>query len=255
MNDFFDLSVFSHPEFGNFRIVIYPGREPLFVGRDVAAALGYRNSYEALARHVDPADRVSRQITTIGQRRRVTLVNESGVYSLALSSRLEGAMRFRHWVTSVVLPQVSRTGGYIPLDTAPGPEGEAVTAERAMEILSSTLRMKEELIEAQRPLVRFAEAVTSAEGSILIRDLAKLITQNGVPVGQARLFGWLRRHGYLFRRERRPIQKWVERGLFDTTVGLVATADGVRESLTTKVTPRGQRYFIEGFLGGRFQLP
>ena len=185
----------------------------------------------------------------------MTLINESGLYSLALSSRLEGAMRFRHWVTSVVLPQVSRTGGYIPLDTAPGPEGEAVTAERAMEILSSTLRMKEELIEAQRPLVRFAKAVTSAEGSILIRDLAKLITQNGVPVGQTRLFGWLRRHGYLFRRERRPIQKWVERGLFDTTVCLVATADGPRESLTTKVTPRGQRYFIEGFLGGRFQLP
>ena len=73
--------------------------------------------------------------------------------------------------------------------------------------------------------------------------------------GQTRLFGWLRRHGYLFRRERRPIQKWVERGLFDTTVRLVATADGPRESLTTKVTPRGQRYFIEGFLGGRFQLP
>ena len=163
-------------------------------------------------------------------------------------------MRFRHWVTGVVLPQIGRTEGYIPLDTEPGPRGEAVTAERAMEILSRTLRLREEQIEAQRPLVRFAEAVTSAEGSILIRDLAKLITQNGVPVGQARLFGWLRRHGYLFRRERRPIQKWVERGLFDTTVGLVATADGVRESLTTKVTPRGQRYFIEGFLGGRLQL-
>ena len=115
MNSIFDVSVFSHPEFGDFRIVIYPGREPLFVGRDVATALGYRNSCSALARHVDPADRVSQQITALGQRRRVTLVNESGLYSLALSSRLEGAMRFRHWVTSVVLPQVSRTGGYIPV--------------------------------------------------------------------------------------------------------------------------------------------
>ena len=185
----------------------------------------------------------------------MTQINESGLNSLALSSRLEGAMRFRHWVPSVVLPQVRRTGGYIPLDTAPGPEGEAVTAERAMELLRRTLRLREEQIAAQRPLVRFAEAVTSAEGSLLLRDLAKLIPQHGVPVGQARLFGWLRRHGYLFRRERRPIQKWVERGLFDTTVGLVAPADGVREGLTTKVTPRGQRYFIEGFLGGRFRLP
>lgn len=252
MNDFFDVSVFRHPEFGNFRIVIYPGREPLFVGRDVATALGYRNSCSALARHVAPADRVSQQITALGQRRHMTLINESGLYSLALSSRLEGAMRFRHWVTSVVLPQISRTGGYIPLEEE---ADEAALAERTVEILSRTLRLREEQIEAQRPLVSFAEAVTSSEGSILIRDLAKLITQNGVPVGQTRLFGWLRRHGYLFRRERRPIQKWVERGLFDTTVGLVTTAEGVRESLTTKVTGRGQRYFIEGFLGGRFQLP
>ena len=117
-----------------------------------------------------------------------------------------------------------------------------------------TLAEREELIEEQRPKVQFAEALTSSPGSILIRDLAKLLTQQGFPIGQTRLFAWMRRHGYLFQREARPIQKWVEQGLFDTSVTLIQTHHGTEERCTTKVTGKGQEYFVAGFLSGRFAV-
>jgi anti-repressor protein len=100
----------------------------------------------------------------------------------------------------------------------------------------------------QKPKVRFAEAVTGSDGSILIGELAKLITQNGYEIGRTRLFDWLRMNGYLFKNSTEPIQKWVEKGLFETKVSLIHTHHGEHEVLTTKVTGKGQRYFIDVFL-------
>ena len=124
---------------------------------------------------------------------------------------------------------------------------------KALNIMKRTIEQKDELIESQNPKVLFADAVTACDDSILIRDLAKLITQNGINIGQNRLFCWLRLNGYLFKRETRPIQKWVEQGLFETSVSLIETHHGTMERCTTKVTGKGQQYFVNGFVTGRFK--
>ena len=124
---------------------------------------------------------------------------------------------------------------------------------KALNIMKRTIEQKDELIESQKPKVLFADAVTACDDSILIRDLAKLITQNGINIGQNRLFYWLRLNGYLFKRETRPIQKWVEQGLFKTNISLIETHHGTMERCTTKVTGKGQHYFVNGFVTGRFK--
>ena len=150
-----------------------------------------------------------------------------------------------------VLPQIRRTGGYIPVSAE---DDEKTILAKAVNIMMRTIEEKEAIIESQKPMVRFAEAVTACDGSILIRELAKLLTQNGVEIGQTRLFAWLREHGYLFKRNTSPIQEWVEKGIFETHVTLIGTNRGNMERITTYVTGKGQRYFVDGFLTGRFSI-
>ena len=247
-----EVQIFNHPEFGEIRTMMMTDGQVGFVGKDVAEVLGYSNTRDAIRKHVDDEDKTTVAICDTGSnyKTQVIIINESGLYSLILSSKLPKAREFKHWVTSEVLPQIRRTGGYIPVKEE---DDEKTILCKALMIYKRTIEEKEALLEQQKPMVVFAEAVTSCEDSILIRDLAKLLTQNGVTIGQARLFYWMRLHGYLFQRETRPIQKWVERGLFDTTVTLVNTHHGTKERITTKVTGKGQRYFIEGFVSGRFK--
>lgn len=250
-----EVQKFIHPEFGEIRTMTMADGQVGFVGKDVAEVLGYSNASKAVMVHVDEDDKVSLMMEARSQNgnlscTKTTFINESGLYSLILSSKLPQAREFKHWVTSEVLPQIRRTGGYIPVREE---DDEKTILCKALMIYRRTIDEKEALIEQQKPLVQFAKAVTASNDSILIRDLAKLLTQNGVKIGQARLFYWLRLHGYLFQRETRPIQKWVEQGLFDTNVSLVETHHGTKERITTKVTGKGQRYFIDGFVSGKFK--
>ncbi len=247
-----EIQIFENEQFGQLRGMSIEG-EPWFVGKDVAQVLGYKNPSNAIVNHVDEEDKTSYLIQVSGSsyKANTTFINESGLYALILSSKLPQAREFKRWVTAEVLPQIRRTGGYIPVSRE---DDEKTILCKAVEILQRTLQQREAFIEEQRPKVQFAEAVTGGDGSILIRDLAKLLTQNGIPIGQNRLFGWLRRHGYLFQRETRPIQRWVEQGLFDTTLTLVQTHHGTQERCTTKVTGKGQAYFVNGFLNGRFAV-
>lgn len=247
-----EIQIFENEQFGQLRGMTIEG-EPWFVGKDVAQVLGYKNPSNAIVNHVDEEDKTSYLIQVSGSsyKANTTFINESGLYALILSSKLPQAREFKRWVTAEVLPQIRRTGGYIPVSRE---DDEKTILCKAVEILQRTLQQREAFIEEQRPKVQFAEAVTGGDGSILIRDLAKLLTQNGIPIGQNRLFGWLRRHGYLFQRETRPIQRWVEQGLFDTTLTLVQTHHGTQERCTTKVTGKGQAYFVNGFLNGRFAV-
>ena len=244
-----EIQIFENEQFGQLLGMTIEG-EPWFVGKDVAQVLGYSNPPKAIRDHVDDEDKTVNESFTVNGTSPV-LINESGLYALILSSKLPQAREFKRWVTAEVLPQIRRTGGYIPVRQE---DDEKTILCKAVEILRRTLEQREELIEEQRPKVEFAEAMTSAPGSILIRDLAKQLTQNGVPIGQKRLFAWLRRKGYLFQRETRPIQRWVEQGLFDTSVTLVQTHHGTQERCTTKVTGKGQEYFVAGFLSGRFAV-
>lgn len=244
-----EISIFQNPDFGQVRILRDAQGEPLFCLKDVCVAL-MLDGKQVNRRLEDEVVSKHPIVDSLGRTQMATFVNEDGLYDVILDSRKPEAKAFRKWVTSEVLPQIRKTGGYIPVKEE---DDEKTILCKALMIYKRTLEQKEQLIEEQKPKVMFAEAVTSSDGSILIRDLAKLITQNGVKIGQGRLFYWLRLHGYLFKRETRPIQKWVEEGLFDTNVTLVQTNHGTKECITTKVTGKGQRYFIEGFVSGRFK--
>ena len=147
-----------------------------------------------------------------------------------------------------MLPQIRKTGGYIPLAAE---DDEKAILAKAVRILNRTLEekdvllaQKDGLLEAQRPKVEFADAVTTGDGCILMSELAKLLTRNGYPTGRTRLFRWMRENGYIFKQSREPIQKWVEAGLFVTSVTMIKTHHGSEERITTKITGKGQAYFL-----------
>ena len=244
-----EIQVFKNDRFGEVRTMVI-NDEPWFVGKDVASVLGYVFPRRALYNHVDEEDKTTVLIQHPGSnyKSKTMFINESGLYSLILSSKLPQAKEFKRWVTNEVLPQIRKTGGYIPLNDC---EDGADIMARALMIAQRTIEQKDALLEMQKPKVRFAEAVTGSDGSILIGELAKLITQNGYEIGRTRLFDWLRRNGYLFKNSTEPIQKWVEKGIFETKVSIIHTHHGEHEVLTTKVTGKGQRYFIDVFLSGR----
>ena len=247
------IQVFNHEQFGQIRICCKEGKE-WFCLSDVCRSLGLviparvKDRLSKRGIHSMNTPTYNQHGTMVMQP--MTYIDEPNLYRCIFQSRKAEAEEFQNWVFEVVLPQIRKTGGYIPVEQV---DDEKTILCKALLIYKRTIEEKEALIEEQKPLVQFAEAVTSSDDSILIRDLAKLITQNGVKIGQARLFYWMRLHGYLFQRETRPIQKWVEEGLFDTNVTLVQTNHGTKERITTKVTGKGQRYFIEGFVSGRFK--
>lgn len=242
-----DLQLFNNPEFGAVRAVEVDG-EPWFVGKDVAQALGYSNPRKALADHVDAEDKGVTKCDTPGGEQDITTINESGLYSLVLSSKLPGAKKFKRWVTAEVLPTIRKTGGYqLPKDFPSALRALADTAEKLLAAETEN--------EANKPKVLFADAVSTAKTSILVGELAKLLKQNGVDIGQNRLFGWLRENGFLIRRNgtdfNMPTQKSMDLGLFEIKETVVSHADGhTSVNKTPKVTGKGQQYFVQRFLGG-----
>lgn len=248
------LQIFENPEFGAVRTVEIDG-EPWLVGKDVAQALGYgegKSLANAVARHVDPEDKGVTEMMTPGGRQEMTIINESGLYSLVLSSKLPTARKFKHWVTSEVLPSIRRHGLYAADELLNNPDlmiraMEELKAERAR---ANALAEK---VERDAPKVLFAESVAASQHSILVFDLAKILRQNGVQISGNRLFEWLRTNGYLIRRKgsdwNMPTQRAVEMGLFEIKETSVTHADGhVTVNKTPKVTGKGQQYFINLFL-------
>lgn len=252
-----NLQIFNSPNFGQIR-TIQQNDAPWFVGKDVAEILGYSNTKDAIAKHVDDEDKLGAQIATSGQNRNMTIINESGLYSLILSSKMPKAKEFKHWVTSEVLPAIRKTGGYIA-----GSENmtDAEIMAKAVLVAQSTIRQRDQRIKelesdvaAVKPKVLFADAVSASDSTILIGDLAKILKQNGHPIGQKRLFIWMRENGYLIKRQgadyNSPTQRAMELGLFKIKETAITHADGhVSVSKTTKVTGKGQEYFINKFCG------
>lgn len=241
-----ELQIFNNPEFGEVRTVNIDG-EPWFVGKDIALALGYINTKDALSRHVDADDKGGSRITTPSGEQEMTIINESGLYSLVLSSKLPTAKKFKRWVTSEVLPAIRKTGGY---HVPQSPEEQMAQGLLAAQKL---LAEKDKRIEEMRPKEIFADAVSVSKTDILIGDLAKLIKQNGHDIGQKRLFAWLREKGYLIKRKgldwNMPTQKAMEMKLFRVKETVVTHADGhTTVSKTPKVTGKGQVYFVNKFL-------
>lgn len=226
--------------------------EPYFVGNDVSTILGYSNYRNAVVNHVDDEDKLRTQIEYAGQNREVTVINESGLYSLILGSKLPQAREFKHWVTSEVLPTIRKHGAYMTDEKAFNVVNNADGLASLLQQAADQLKAKDVQIAEMRPKAIFADAVTTSNSSILVGQLAKLLRQNGVDIGQNRLFAWLRDNGYLGKRGSNrnvPTQYAMELGLFTTKETAVTHADGhTTIQITTKVTGKGQQYFINKFL-------
>ncbi|WP_459186691.1 phage antirepressor [Parabacteroides sp. APC149_11_2_Y6] len=251
-----NIQVFKNKQFGEARVVELHGN-PMFVGSDVAGMLGYQNTRDAISKHIDEEDKATVAIYDGSQNRNVTVINESGFYSLVLSSKLPGAKQIKRWVTSEVLPSIRKDGGYIVSNSD---DSESDIMAKALLIAQSTieknkrkiLQLEEENIK-QAPKVLFANAVSSSCSSILIGDLAKLIRQNGIETGQRRLFEWMRCNGYLIRQTgesyNMPTQRSMEQGLMEIKETVIAHSDGhTTVSKTVKITGKGQVYFVNKFL-------
>ena len=251
-----NIQIFKNDSFGAVRTVEVEG-VPYFVGKDVAEILGYADPQKAMKMHVDEEDKLTRQIVVSGQNRNVTIINESGLYSLILSSKLPKAKEFKHWVTSEILPTIRKHGAYMTDSVIE----QALTSPDFLIQLATQLKEEqaqrkalEQRVEADRPKVLFAGAVETSQTSILIGDLAKLIKQNGVDIGQKRLFAWMRDNGYLIKSgnsTNMPTQRSMDMKLFEVKERSISNPDGsVRVTKTTKVTGKGQTYFINIFLKG-----
>ena len=248
------ISTFNNPAFGSVRAVSI-NNEPYFVGKDVTEVLGYQNGSRDINRHVDAEDRRKAMVFDGNQDKETILINESGLYSLILGSKLPKAKELKRWVTAEVLPAIRKTGGYVN-DTAQFVESYFGQLEPSQKhaltmMFEESKRMSAQLKE-QAPKVLFANAVETAHNSILIGDLAKIIRQNGVDIGQKRLFEWLRQNGYLIKdgqSKNMPTQKAMEMSLFEVKESTINNPDGsVRITRTTKVTGKGQTYFVKKFL-------
>lgn len=258
------IEVFTNAEFGSVRTLTIDN-EPYFVGKDVAEILGYSDTAKAIRVHVDEEDKqifkVDEMATLKTSNYGVYVINESGLYSLILSSKLPNAKKFKHWVTAEVLPSIRKHGAYMTPETLE----QALTSPDFLIKLATELKTEKEKRQAlevqaeeNKPKVLFADAVSVSQTSILVGDLAKIIKQNGVDIGANRLFAWLRDNGYLVKRKgsdyNMPTQYSMELQLFEVKETVITHSDGHTSiSKTPKVTGKGQQYFVSKFLACLFK--
>lgn len=226
--------------------------EPWFLAKDVCEILDLNNSRQALTR-LDDDEKSDVTINDGRQNRSMSVVNESGLYQLIFTSRKEEAKEFRKWVTSEVLPSIRKDGGYIVSKEDESPElimaRALMVAQKTIERNQKALKQAESKLVEQQPKVLFADAVTASSDCILIRDLAKLLKQNGIDTGEQRLYRWLRENGYIVKYGNAPTQKSMNLELFEVSkVAINIPGKEVKVRSTTKVTTKGQAYFVKKFL-------
>lgn len=250
------LQVFNSQEFGQVRTMTIDG-SPWFVAKDVCECLGITKHRDAVSR-LDGDERGSVEVDTLGGTQQMAAVNEYGLYNLVLSSRKPSAKAFKRWITHEVIPAIRKHGAYMTGETLE----QALTSPDFLIRLATELKTEQEArktaeaqIEADKPKVLFADSVAASHGSILVGELAKLLNQNGIDIGQNRLFNWLRENGYLICRKgtdyNMPTQRSMEMQLFNIKETAITHSDGhVSISKTVKVTGKGQVYFVNKFLKG-----
>ena len=268
-----DIEIFSNDEFGSIRTLNING-EPWFVGKDVAEILGYANASKAVLAHVDEDDKTFLTLdiahskngnVPVGQSK-TALINESGLYSLILRSKLSGAKKFKRWVTNEVLPSIRKHGVYATEMTI---EKTLSDPDYIIQILSAFKKEKEdkeklqvensqqketiinlnEQIKNDKPKIDFAQQIHNSKDTILVRELAKIISSNGVNIGERKLYSMLRDDGFLISKQgldyNSPTQKSMNLGLFKVVESAVKTNYGTTKiNRTTRVTPKGQEYLL-----------
>lgn len=225
--------------------------EPWFVAKDVCDILEISNPSDALKRLDDD----ERSRFNLGRQGETNIVNEAGLYALVLGSRKPEAHEFKRWVTHEVLPQIRKTGGYIPTTDADDDmtilAKAVMIGQRTMEEQKRRIAAQESHINELEPKARFADAVAASDGTCLIGELAKMLRQNGLDIGQNRLFEILRQDGYLGKtgsNRNVPTQKAMDLGLFRIKETAITHSDGhVTINRTAKVTGKGQTYFISRY--------
>ena len=248
------LQIVENPKFGKVRFQMING-DPWFCAIDVCNILGYTNARDAVQTHVEE-DCVAKCDATdnLGRVRQTNFINESGLYSLIFGSTLPIAKEFKRWVTSEVLPSIRKNGFYGNPKTVAdiiSPQELRLYSQKMIEYCNKVIEL-ESRVEEMKPKVIFADAVAISNTCILIGDLAKLLKQNGIDIGQKKLFEYLRQNGYLIKTtssKNMPTQKSMDLGLFEVKEHTITKPDGVVQiTRTTKVTGKGQVYFINHFL-------
>lgn len=248
-----DVKIFESPEFGQVRTTVIGG-EPWFVAADVCRALAIGNPSMALDR-LDDDERTLISIEGASNGKPVNGVNEPGLYSLVLGSRKPEAKAFKRWITHDVIPAIRKHGGYhIPQSPAEQMAQGILAAQKLLAERDATIAKQNEQIAVLTPKGIFADAVTASKTSILVGGLAKLIKQQGIDIGQKRLFAWMRENGFLIKsgtEKNMPTQRAMDMKLFEVKEGSFVDGNGVnRITRTTKVTGKGQVYFVNNFLNG-----
>lgn len=241
------VETFTSTEFGSIRAFNGEDGEPWFVASDIAKTLGYRDA-EKMTRRLDDDEKGTRSVGTPGGDQQMTVITEAGLYAAILGSKVDGAQRFKRWVTHEVLPSIRKHGGYMAGQEAMSPEQMLAASMRWLE---SRIKEQEAQLEEQKPKVLFADAVSASDGTCLVGELAKMLTQAGYTVGQNRLFRQLREDGFLGKAGQNrnvPLQRWVEQGLFRIKETAITHPDGhVTINRTPKVTGKGQTYFLRKY--------
>ena len=251
-----ELQIFNSEEFGEIR-TITKDNEPMFCLADVCKALEISNVGNVKQRLSEKGIHTA-DTPTKGGLQKMIFINEANLYKTIFQSRKDSAERFTEWVTSEVLPSIRKNGGYIAGQETLSDEEllskALMVAQRKIEEKNNIIAMQDSRIQGMIPKEIFADAVSASHTSILVGDLAKLICQNGVQIGQKRLFEWLRENNFLIKSgtsRNMPKQRYVEQGLFEVKESNIQNPDGsVRITKTTKVTGKGQVYFVNKFLKG-----
>ena len=254
------IQIFKNDEFGQVRGILI-NDEPYFIGKEVAEVLGYVNSKDAIQKHVDDEDKqiiLRSQFATLKiPNRGLTVINESGLYSLILSSKLPNAKKFKRWVISEVLPQIRKTGGYLGTDN--NMTDEEIMA-KALLVAQNTINKKNELIQAKEKELtkvkedlntknKFINQLAISKNSLKVVEVAQIASKKGIKIGQNRLWEKLRVWGMIKKNSKYdPKQEYIERGYFEVVEGTKENSNGVFAYKTTRVLGKGQVYIINKLL-------
>ena len=247
-----DIKIFGNPTFGDIRIAVNEKGEPLFCLSDVCKALELANPSQVKAR-LDSGDLISVEVTTKGKNQHgeftrttsMTYIGEANLYRCIFQSKKEEAKAFQNWVFGEVLPQIRKTGGYIPVSAE---DDEKTVLAKALGIMKRTLEDKDRLIEEQRPMAELGKQVSGSDNNIMVGEMAKILYENGIEIGRRRMFKWLRENGYIFKKTREPMQKWIEKGIMTVKECWITTDHGMELSVTPMITGKGQQHFLQIFL-------
>ena len=249
-----EIQIFSNSKFGQLRVALNEKGETVVCLADVCKALAIGNTSDVKRRldgaAIDTIEVCSTSVNQYGAKSvrttKMTYIGEPNLYRCIFQSNKKEAKEFQDWVFNKVLPQIRKTGGYIPVSAE---DDEKSILAKALNIMQRTLEAKDRLIEAQRPMAKLGRQVTGSEENIMVGEMAKLLYENGIDIGRQRLYKWLRENGYIFKQSREPMQKWIERGIMTVRECWVTTDHGMELSVTPMITGKGQQHFLNLFCG------